>query len=246
MSHNNNQKSERLQKILSEAGIASRREAEKIIISGRIQVNGQVVTELGSKADPDKDRITVDGKPIKIPSKKVYYLFNKPVHVMVTRHDPQDRPTIYDYLKEIKERVNPVGRLDFDSEGLILLTNDGDLLARLTHPRHEVPKTYQARITGHLSPEKLEKIRKGMRLEDYTTQPCEIREFKKNPNNSWVEIVLREGKNRQVRNMIEAVGHQVLRLARVAIGPLKLGELGRGRWRSLTKAEIESLRLKSH
>lgn len=233
---------ERLQKILSEAGVASRREAEGMILAGRVQVNGKKIQELGTKADPDKDQITVDGKRIRIPSKKVYYLFNKPVHVMVTRHDPEDRPTIYDYLKEIKERVNPVGRLDFDSEGLILLTNDGALLALLTHPRHEVPKTYQARITGHLSPEKLGKIRKGMKLEDYTTQPCEIHELKKNPHNSWIEIVLREGKNRQVRHMIEAVGHQVLRLKRVAIGPLLLGNLKTAHFRVLTSQEIGMLK----
>lgn len=251
MSHNNNLKLERLQKILSEAGVASRREAEKIILAGRVCVNGQVITQLGSKADPDRDKITFDGKRVKIPEKKVYYLFHKPMNVMVTRHDPEGRPTIYDYLKGIKERVNPVGRLDFDSEGLILLTNDGDLLARLTHPRHEISKIYQARIAGHLRPDELEKLRQGIKIRDesgasYVTQPCEVREIKKNPNNVWVEIVLKEGKNRQVRRMIEALGrgHQVLRLVRVGIGPLRLGELGKGWWRNLTENEIHQLKKK--
>ncbi len=235
-------KLERLQKILSEAGIASRREAEKFILDGRVTVNGKVVNELGSKADPDADDIAVDGKPIKVPEKKAYYILHKPMHVMVTRHDPEGRTTIYDYLKDIPERVNPVGRLDYDSEGLVFLTNDGDLHAKLTHPRHEVAKIYWARITGHLSPDKLLSLRQGIDIGDVTTQPCEVEEIKKNPHNTWLEITLREGKNRQVRRMIEGVGHLVLRLMRVAIGSLELGELKKGRWRALTEEEIKQLK----
>lgn len=231
---------ERIQKIIAAAGLASRREAEEWISAGKVLVNGDVAV-LGTKADPAKDKIVVDNKPLSKAEKKVYYLFNKPMHVMVTRHDPEDRPTIYDYLKKIPEKVNYVGRLDFDSEGLILLTNDGDLQARLTHPRHEIPKTYHARVTGFLSEPKLDQMRKGMRLKDYTTQPCEARVIKKNPHNCWVEIILREGKNRQVRNMIEAIGHTVLRLKRVAIGSLQLGDLKTGHFRSLTSQELKTL-----
>lgn len=231
---------ERIQKIIAAAGLASRREAEEWIVAGKVLVNGSVA-ELGMKADPAKDKIIVDNKPLSKAEKKVYYLFNKPMHVMVTRHDPEDRPTIYDYLKKIPEKVNYVGRLDFDSEGLILLTNDGDLQARLTHPRHEIPKTYHARVTGFLNDYKLDQMRKGMKLKEYKTQPCEAKVIKKNPHNCWVEIILREGKNRQVRNMIEALGHTVLRLKRVAIGPLELGDLKTGHCRPLTTQELKAL-----
>lgn len=203
---------------------------------GRVKVNGITVTKLGSQADPEKDEITVDGKPIQIAAKKVYYLFHKPKNVMVTRHDPQGRPTIYDYLKGIPERVNPVGRLDFDSEGLILLTNDGDLHARLTHPRHEVPKTYQVKILGLPSDEAIDHLKKGLNIGGYVTKPAEVKILKKNPHNCWLEIVIREGKNRQVRRMIEATGSKVLRLVRVGIGNVRLGELKSGEWRPLTKS----------
>jgi pseudouridine synthase len=231
----------RLQKILAQAGIASRREAEKMILAGRVRVNGKVVTQLGTQADPEKDKITADGKPISIVAEKVYYLFHKPENVMVTRHDPQGRPTIYDYLKGINERVNPVGRLDFDSEGLVLLTNDGDLHARLIHPRHEVPKTYQVKISGRLTPEKLKKLREGVDIGGYVTQPCTANIFKENPHNCWIEIQLTEGKNRQVRRMMEALGHNVLRLVRVGIGPLRLRDLKKGAWRPLTRSEIAAI-----
>lgn len=234
--------SERLQKILAEAGMASRREAEQMILAGRVTVNGDVVTQLGSKADPHKDTIALDGKPLGSSEKKVYYLFHKPMHVMVTRHDPQGRPTIYDYLKGIPERVNPVGRLDFDSEGLLLLTNDGDLHARLTHPRHEVPKVYQVRITGHLTKEEIARLEGGVSIKDHHTAPCHVRELKKNPNNSWIEITLTEGKNRQVRRMLETVDHYALRLVRVAIGPIMLGSLKKGAWRTVTPQELKKVK----
>lgn len=231
---------ERLQKIIAAAGLASRREAEEWIAAGKVLVNGKVAT-LGTKADPSKDKIVVDQKPLSQAEEKVYYLFNKPMHVMVTRHDPEDRPTIYDYLKKIPEKVNYVGRLDFDSEGLILLTNDGDLQARLTHPRHEIPKTYHARVSGHVSEDKLEILRGGMKLKEYKTQPCEAQVIKENPNNCWVELIITEGKNRQVRNMLEAIGHKVYRLKRVAIGSLELGDLKAGHYRFLTSQELRML-----
>ncbi len=232
---------ERLQKILAEAGIASRRHAETMIINGRVRVNGNLVRELGTKADAAKDRITVDGKPISISRKKAYYIFHKPVNVMVTRWDPEGRPTVFEYLKDIKERVNPVGRLDFDSEGLILLTDDGELLARLTHPRHEVPKVYQAKVSGRLTSESLKQLKTGVDIGGYRTLPVDAKIVKENPHNTWVEIVLKEGKNRQVRRMFEALGHETLRLVRVAIGPITLGDLPKGRWRALSSAELKRL-----
>jgi 23S rRNA pseudouridine2605 synthase len=246
VSHNNNPKSKRLQKILSEAGVASRREAEGIIRAGRVRVNGVVVTALGTKADPERDRITVDESPLRTIGKKVYYLFHKPENVMVTRRDPQGRPTIFDFLKGIPERVNYVGRLDFNSEGLLFLTNDGELHARLIHPRHEVPKIYQVKISGRLTAEELKRLIAGIDIGGYVTQSCEAKIFKENPHNCWVEIRLTEGKNRQVRRMIEALDHQVLRLVRVGIGPLKLVEIKKGEWRPLKPSEIAAIQALGH
>ncbi len=234
----------RLQVILREAGIASRRAAEDLIVAGRVRVNGNIVNKLGTQVDPELDRIEVDERPLPGREHKVYYLFHKPENVMVTRQDPQRRPTIYDYLKDIPERINPVGRLDFDSEGLLLLTNDGDLHLRMTHPRHKVPKTYHVKVTGEVSQKAQDQMRKGMAIgEDQITMPCSVRVLKKNPHNVWLEVVLWEGKNRQVRRMIEALGHNVLRLVRVAAGSLHLGDLPKGKWRELTPQEIRDLKL---
>ena len=232
---------ERLQKILSEAGVASRREAERMIVNGRVRVNGALVRELGTKADATKDAITVDGKPVKKVEKKITIAFHKPVNVMVTRKDPEDRPTVFDYLKDVSVRVNYVGRLDFDSEGLLLLTNDGDLLARLTHPRHEVPKVYEAKVAGRVAPADLKKIADGLDVGDFVAQPAQARILKENPYNTWVEVTLREGKNRQVRRMFDALSHETLRLIRVAVGPVKLADLPKGRWRELNRAEVKAL-----
>jgi 23S rRNA pseudouridine2605 synthase len=233
--------SERLQKILAEAGVASRREAERMIVNGRVRVNGRLVRELGSKADAAKDAITVDGKPLKAAEGKIYLAFHKPVNVMVTRKDPEGRPTVFDYLKEIPARVNYVGRLDFDSEGLLLLTNDGELLARLTHPRYEVPKTYHVKVVGRVTKETLAMIARGVDVGDFVAQPSQARLFKENPNNTWIEIVLKEGKNREVRRIFEALGHETLRLVRVAVGPVTLSGLPTGRWRALNRKEVEAL-----
>jgi len=232
---------ERLQKILAEAGVASRREAERMIVNGRVRVNGALIRELGTKADAAKDQITVDGKPIKTAEKKVYLAFHKPVNVMVTRKDPEGRPTVFDYLKEIPERVNYVGRLDFDSEGLILLTNDGELLARLTHPRYEVPKTYHVKVVGRVTKESLAKIAKGVNVGAFVAQPSKARVYKENPNNTWVEVILKEGKNREVRRIFEALGHKTMRLIRMAVGPVRLNDLPAGRWRALDRKEIQAL-----
>jgi 23S rRNA pseudouridine2605 synthase len=232
---------ERLQKILAEAGVASRREAERMIVNGRVRVNGELARELGTKADASKDAITVDGKPIRTAEKKVYLAFHKPVNVMVTRKDPEGRPTVFDYLKEIPERVNYVGRLDFDSEGLLLLTNDGELLARLTHPRYEVPKTYHVKVVGRVAKESLAKIAKGVDTGDFVSQPSQARIYKENPNNTWVEVILKEGKNREVRRIFEALGHKTMRLIRMAVGPVTLSDLPAGRWRHLLPKEISLL-----
>lgn len=223
-------KDQRLQKILAEAGLCSRREAEKWIEAGRVSLNGKRVTQLGTKANPISDKIAVDGKRVKFVTKKVYYLFHKPKNVMVTHFDPEDRPTIYDYLENIKERVYPVGRLDFDSEGLILLTNDGDLTFELTHPKSKVPKTYEVKISGIPTPEILEKLEKGVRLEWGTTQPTKVKILKKTDKNCWLQISLTEGKNRQVRKMIEKFNFFVIRLRRTAMGPFKLGALKPGHY----------------
>ena len=223
-------KEERLQKILAEAGLCSRREAEKWIEAGRVSLNGKRVTQLGTKANPISDKIAVDGKRVKFITKKVYYLFHKPKNVMVTHFDPEDRPTIYDYLENIKERVYPVGRLDFDSEGLILLTNDGDLTFELTHPKSKVPKTYEVKISGIPTPEILEKLEKGVRLDWGTTQPTKVKILKKTDKNCWLQISLTEGKNRQVRKMIEKFNFFVIRLRRTAMGPFKLGALKPGHY----------------
>ncbi len=232
---------QRLQKILAQAGIASRREAEQMILAGRVSINGTVVRELGTKSNPALETIAVDGKPIHGAEQKVYVAFNKPVHVMVTRYDPEDRPTVFDYLKEIPERINYVGRLDFDSEGLLLFTNDGDLLARLTHPRYEVPKTYHAKVQGRITQQTIDRIARGVDVGDFTAQPSEVKILKENPNNTWVEIILKEGKNREVRRIFETLGFNTLRLVRVSVGAISLGELPAGRWRSLSAEEVKMI-----
>ncbi len=208
-----------------------------MIVAGHVRVNDVVVTQLGSCADPAQDRITVNGKPIKIPDRKAYYLFHKPKNIMVTRHDPEGRPTIYDYFKKIPERINPVGRLDFGSEGLLLLTNDGELHARLTHPSHEIPKTYQIKVSGIPSREDLAKLRHGIDIGGYVTRKADVEIGNKTGDDCWLEMTLREGKNRQIRRMLEALGFTVVKLIRVRIGPLALKNLRPGEYRPLTSQE---------
>lgn len=224
---------ERLQKIIANAGFCSRREAEGWITAGRVYVNGKKVTELGSKADAYRDKIIVNGKPLIREDKKVYYLFYKPRNVMVTHHDPEGRPTVFEYLKNIEKRVYPVGRLDFDSEGLLLLTNDGDLAFELTHPKSKVPKTYQVKVAGIPTEAQIQKLEKGVNLEWGTTQPAKIELTKKTENNCWMMISLTEGKNRQVRQMVEKIGLHVIKLRRVSIGPFKLGTLKPGQYKKI-------------
>lgn len=231
----------RLQKILSEMGIASRRKAEDMILEGRVTVNG-ALAELGTKADPAVDHVKVDGKLLTgSAAPRVYLAFHKPRNVMTTLDDPEGRPTVADYLKRIKGRVFPVGRLDFDSEGLLLLTSDGEFAHALTHPSHHVPKTYQVKIKGFLEDADVEKLRRGIYLDDGRTAPAEVRKLKKLKENSWIEIVLYEGRKRQIRRMLNRVGHPVSRLIRTKIGPLKLQGLGPGDLRYLDPAEVEAL-----
>jgi 23S rRNA pseudouridine2605 synthase len=237
---------ERLQKLLSLAGIASRRASEELIIQGRVEVNGEVVKTLGTKADPASDTIKVDGRRLRFDIRLRYIVLNKPKSVVTTRNDPQRRRTVIDLLKGVREYVYPVGRLDYDSEGLLLLTSDGDLAARLTHPRHEVERVYEAVVVGSPSEEALEKLRRGIFLDGARTAPAQIRRGGK-PGKGRHElttlvITLREGRNRQVRRMCAAIGHPVRKLTRTRMGPVSLGDLRPGHWRDLGPQEVAKLR----
>jgi pseudouridine synthase len=238
----------RLQKILSAAGIASRRAAEEYITQGRVSVNGKMVTTLGSKADPDADEIRVDGRRIKAAQRRLYFLMYKPRGYITTRSDPQRRPTVVDLLNKggVREYVYPVGRLDYESEGLLLLTNDGDLAARLTHPSHGVPREYEARVLGVPDRHEMERLAKGIVIDGRRTAPAKV-ELQKviegaHGQQAVLSIVIHEGRNRQVRNMCEAIGHPVERLRRVRIGPIADEHIRPGEFRELTPREVASLK----
>jgi 23S rRNA pseudouridine2605 synthase len=233
---------ERLQKIISAAGAASRRASEKLIVEGRVRVNGKVVTELGTKADPNKDHIKVDGKLINPKQPQTYIMLNKPAGYVTTMSDPEGRPTVQDLLKGVKVRVYPVGRLDYNTEGLLLLTNDGDFAHLITHPSHELPKTYLAKIKGMLDDKTAHELEKGVFLEDGKTAPSKVKKVRKEETNSWVEITIREGRKRQVRRMFDRVGRSVIRLKRIRTGNLSLGDLPEGQYRYLTPAEVRALK----
>ncbi|MBQ6006284.1 MAG: rRNA pseudouridine synthase [Selenomonadaceae bacterium] len=230
---------ERLQKLIAQAGICSRREAEKIISVGRVTVDGKIITELGAKADPSKNKIRVDGKLLRFNAEKIYILLNKPRGYVSTAHDERGRKTVLDLLGEnFSGRVYPVGRLDLNSEGLILLTNDGDLTNALIHPRYEVAKTYRAKISGTVTEEKLDKLRAGVELDDGLTAPAEVYLLE----DDLVEVTIHEGRNRQVRRMFAAVGCDVKRLRRIKFAGLTLDGLKVGKWRTLTADEIAQLK----
>ena len=235
---------QRLQKVLAQAGIASRRAAETLIAEGRVSVNGSVVREMGTKADAGVDDIRVDGRRIKAPQTLRYILLHKPAGYVSTRADPQRRPTVLDLLQGVREYIYPVGRLDYDSEGLLLLTNDGELAATLTHPRHGVERTYEAQVTGMPDAEALERLRKGIPLDGRRTLPADVAVLNRGRGDRHVVLVItiREGRNRQVRRMCEAVGHPVRTLTRTRIGPLEDRRLKPGRWRELTPQEIRTLK----
>lgn len=232
---------ERLQKIISAAGITSRRAAEELILSGRVAVNGIVITELGSKADPYQDLITLDGQPIKPAEKKYYLLLHKPAGYVTSLKDPQGRQLVTELLKDVDTRVFPVGRLDYNSEGLLLMTNDGAWANRLMHPRHQVDKEYHVRVRGKIDPQQIKKLAAGVELEDGMTAKANVRLLKSDQQNDWLSISIHEGRNRQVRRMCAAVGLSVVRLRRIRYGNLTLGGLQPGQYRLLSEEEAKSL-----
>jgi 23S rRNA pseudouridine2605 synthase len=235
---------ERLQKILARAGLASRREAERWILDGRVTVNGTVVRQLGTQADAAKDAIKVDGKRVKAARAPAYYALHKPPGIITTMHDPEKRPDLSRITVRLgeKQRVFPVGRLDFNSSGLLLLTNDGVLAQRLTHPRFGVKKVYRVKLSECPDEQDLAAIRKGIRLEDGMTAPARIKVVEKLKKNAWVEIEIHEGRNRQVRRMFEALGYFVEKLIRIRVGPVTLGTLALGELRPLSPVEIKALK----
>jgi len=241
---------DRLQKILSQAGIASRRASEQLIAEGRVSVNGSTVREMGVKADLAVDDIRVDGRRIKGPQRHRYILLNKPAGYVTTRSDPQRRRTVLDLLAGGREYVYPVGRLDYETEGLLVLTNDGDLAARLTHPRHGIERTYEARVAGIPDEAAIDRLRRGIPLDGRRTQPAVVvllnkaaatRHSGRKEPEGLLRITIREGRNRQVRRMCEAVGHPVRQLARKRIGPLSDRQLKPGEWRELRPEEVRAL-----
>jgi 23S rRNA pseudouridine2605 synthase len=237
---------ERLQKLLSMAGVASRRASEELITQGRVEVNGETVRTLGSKADPATDVIKVDGRRLRFDIRQRYLVLHKPKNVVTTRKDPEGRRTVIELLKGVREYVYPVGRLDYDSEGLLLLTSDGDLAAKLTHPRHAVERVYEAVVVGSPAEEDLEKLRRGIFLDGARTATAQVKRAgtvgKGRAELTRLTITLREGRNRQVRRMCASIGHPVRKLVRTRMGPIKLGDLRPGHWRDLTEAEIQKLK----
>src|SRR4051812_3002976 len=239
---------ERLQKIIAAAGIASRRKAEELITQGRVAVNGTIVTELGAKADAARDHIRVDGKLLHGPEEKTYLMLNKPKGYVTTVSDPEGRQTVMDLLKGHRERLYPVGRLDYGSEGLLLMTNDGDLANRLTKASAHVPKTYEVKVSGRVEAEAIAKLRAGVYLPQepgkaakaVKTAPCELRLLRE-AENPWYEITLVEGRNRQIRRMFEQVGHHVEKIKRVRFGPLVLN-VETGQYRELSRKEVGMLK----
>ena len=232
----------RLQKLLAEAGIASRRAAERLIAAGRVRVNGVAVVEPGSQADPLRDTVEVDGRPLPRAEPKRYVLLHKPRGYLTTSEDPRGRPRVFDLVPELGVRLHSVGRLDFDAEGLLLLTNDGDLTFRLTHPRHGVRRVYHVLVEGRLDSSVLEALERGVVLEDGPARVERARLLRgADAGRHWVELSLGEGRYREVKRLCRAVGLVVQRLRRVAFGPLQLGKLEPGQWRELTAAEVTAL-----
>ena len=232
---------ERLQKIIARAGIASRRAAEQMILDSRISINGAVVSHLGTRADLEKDDIRVDGRLISAEAAKVYLMLNKPRGYVTTLDDPQQRPIVTDLLSDVRERVFPVGRLDYDSEGLLLFTNDGDFALRLQHPRFQVSKTYRVKIEGRLTNREMRLLSEGISMEDGLFRPALIASERKSSKSSWLKVTLREGRNRIVRRAFEILGHSVVRLIRVSVADLSLDDLKPGTYRYLTKKEVMKL-----
>ena len=232
----------RLQKYLALSGVASRRASEKLIAEGHVAVNGLVVTEMGVQVDETADKITVDGALIHLEEEKHYLAYYKPVGEVTTVSDPEGRATVMDKFRDYPVRLYPVGRLDFDSEGLLLLTNDGDMMNSLLHPSHEVDKTYLAKVNNRVEEESLRRLRAGVQLDGRLTSPAHVRVVRYEAFDTVLLVTIHEGRYRQVRRMFEAVGHQVVQLKRVGLGPIQLGDLPRGQWRQLTPNEIRKLK----
>ncbi len=230
----------RLQKVLAAAGVASRREAERMILAGRIEVNGRIVTELGTRVDASRDQVRLDGAAVGVKEKPVYFLLHKPKGCLSTVRDPAGRPTVVDLLRGVRERIFPVGRLDWESEGLIILTNDGDLALRLTHPSNHVPKVYRVKVKGLVGRQALAQVRHGLYLDGRRTLPAPVTRIS-SQQNTWLEVTLFEGRRNQIRRVFERLGHPVLKLKRTAIGPLADRDLRAGQFRRLTPAEVARL-----
>ncbi len=233
---------QRLQKIISQAGIASRRKAEELILQGRVKVNGKIVRTLGAKTDPEKDRIKLNGRLIQPRQPMVYLMLNKPKGYVTTLKDPQGRPTVIELLKGVHQRVYPIGRLDFDAEGLLLFTNDGQLAEHLMHPRYEISRTYLVKVKGVLSDQEIQRLETGVSLMDGMTAPCRIQKVRKTAENSWIELTTHEGRNRQVKRMLEHVGHPVLKLKRIRFAGIELTGLEVGEYRYLAGKVIQQLK----
>lgn len=232
----------RLQKLMAESGVASRRKCEEIIYSGKVKVNGILITEPGCKVDKDRDVIEVDGNIIKSFDEKLYILLNKPGGYITSVKDQFGRSTVLDLLKGIDTRLFPMGRLDYDTEGLLIMTNDGELTYRITHPKYNIDKTYRALVHGEVSKDDIKAFQKGITIADYVTAPAKMEIIRYSKGNSIVDITIHEGRNRQVRKMCSAIGHEVIRLKRIKIGEIKLGELKTGEWRYLSDLEIRYLK----
>ena len=233
---------ERIQKILARAGIASRREAERMVIEGRVRVNGKTIDTLGGKADPSKDHIKVDGKRLTGFEPHVTFLLNKPKGYLSTVKDPKGRPTVMDLFQKVPWRIYPVGRLDFDAEGLLLLTNDGELTLRLSHPRFSIPRTYWVKVGGVPGEKDLLRLKKGIMLEDGKARVVSSTILRQTEKNCWVHVVVTEGRNRFVKRIFSAIGYPVLKLKRVQFGPIQLGDLKTGQYRHLTPDEVVKLK----
>lgn len=232
----------RIAKFLAAAGVASRRKCEEIILEGNVKVNGKTVEELGMQVDPEKDDIRVNRKKIELKQEKIYIMFNKPVGCVCTCEDDRGRTTVLDYIKGIDERIYPVGRLDFTTEGLLILTNDGDLAFRLTHPSNEVNKRYLAIVDSEITSDDVRKLEKGVFIDGGKTAPAKVKLLKVSPTRTELTIIIHEGRNRQVRRMFEAIGKNVVFLKRISVGDMNLGDLKKGEYRFLTKEEIGYLK----
>lgn len=234
----------RINKYIASCGVASRRKAEELILNKKVKVNGRLIEELSFQVDEYKDTVEVDGVKISLDEETVYILLNKPEGYITTVKDQFDRESVLDLVTDIKERVYPIGRLDYETSGLLLLTNDGDLTYKLTHPKHEVDKTYVARVKGKLTPDEIKMFKSGLKIEDYVTAPAKLKviRYDEKTNVSLLEIKIHEGKNRQVRKMCKAINHPVLRLKRTAMGKIRIGECEIGKYRYLTEDEVKYLK----